>query len=267
VTEDDLPVRKPVGGQAAQPPVVPAQLMRIYRVIWLAVLVVGLGSGFAAAKVMQHRDDAAQQKAEPGRLRPADPAISALPPDPFASPLPRYRPQLVDRTPVRVTGAVYGPGERTETRDDLGLPFAFRLPVDWPCVLGTVRPAEILRHCFVDAGSGDAGQANRLRVRMILRPCPGACAAATRRELDRDWLSEWRDQTGPWKQLPPPTRVVDAATRWTEQRDGTGYVLVMSHVFTAPGGARYHVGAAADGPAAKAAALQKIINDIRTQTP
>jgi hypothetical protein len=192
---------------------------------------------------------------------------SALPPDPFASPMPRFHPELRDRAPVRVTGSVYEGGERTEVRDDIGLPFAFRLPVDWPCVVGSDRPAAVLRHCFADAGSGDAGQANRLRVRVILRLCPGTCPAAAQRKLDGDWLSEWRDQTGPWKRLPAPTRVTDATTRWTEQREGGGYVLVMSHVFTGPGRIRYHVGAAADGPAAKAATLQKIINDIRTQTP
>jgi hypothetical protein len=106
---------------------------------------------------------------------------------------------------------------------------------------------------WVCVDEGDPG--NRQRVNVMLRPCPAPCGAADRDRLDTEWFEE--DLPG-------------ARTAYLETSDHDGrYALHLSHFFAgSPEAApRRQVGVSAFAPPASRAAVQKVANDIFTQTP
>jgi hypothetical protein len=109
----------------------------------------------------------------------------------------------------------------------------------------------------VDEQNVGAGQ----RVNVMLRPCPTTCTPAERREMDRAWFDE------PARALPGD----DDRTSYVEtQRNARDrYSLDLSRFFAVRAGQplRWQVGVYAESPPETRGQVQKILNDIVTQTP
>lgn len=190
----------------------------------------------------------------------AVPKPSTTPSPPFIGIQPRDRPaQLSTHPPVSVVGPVFGPTEPTITRNDLGIPFAFRLPPGWACVRYSADQAHGVRRACIDSDVTHFTE----QVRIVISECEDGCQPTTRAEMTRGgWPSMW---------APPATAgwaTRDADTRFVERVGPDGrYHLWMAHFATANGGAAIvRIGVAVDGPTASRETLQKIVNDIRTQT-
>jgi hypothetical protein len=175
------------------------------------------------------------------------------PGQPPASPEPALR-----RTPpVRVVGPSFGAGERTYTMAFPGWPFAFRTPPDWGCLAGSLDlPGSRAWVCVDEKNPG-----SQQRVNVMLRPCPTTCTPAEQREMVDAWLDE------PDQAVAGP----DDRTTYVERESNLRglYEVDLSRFFADPTGGplRWQVGVYVESPAQTRAQVQKVLNDIATQTP
>ncbi|GAA3394177.1 hypothetical protein GCM10020369_62560 [Cryptosporangium minutisporangium] len=161
-------------------------------------------------------------------------------------------PELKQELQVVVVGAVFASGEQTRTEQRAGWPFAFRVPVGWMCDGAQV----------VDGKNSDGavcrppGRAGTL-VEIGVRECDAPCDGAEQTLLTND--------------VPGPLTRGDATTSYHESADAkyNEYRLVMSHFFGDGRGEplRWQVVVVGTSPPSEQAELQKVTNDIRTQTP
>jgi hypothetical protein len=137
-----------------------------------------------------------------------------------------------------------------------GWPFAFRTPGTWGCIGGKVNlPDARARVCIDEDNPG-----GRQRVNIMLRPCPAPCGTAERKKMDLEWFEDDA----------PGVRTADRTTAYVETKDSEGrYVLHLSHFFAESQGAAptWQVGVSAIAPPATKADVQKVANDVLTQTP
>ncbi|GAA3334885.1 hypothetical protein GCM10020358_01000 [Amorphoplanes nipponensis] len=179
---------------------------------------------------------------------PADPA-----PEPTGA-VPSGKPTLRSLPVRKLVGPAYAAGEKTYTMGFGGWPFAFRTPGSWGCVAGRLDLPEAKAWVCVDEGNPGSGQ----RLQIMLRPCPAPCGATERDRLSTEWFDPGAK-----------ARAFDESTWYVETpRDAKGrYTLDMSHFFTDPGGAgMWQVGVGAFSPPATRTAIQKVFNDVLTQT-
>ncbi|TQS41009.1 hypothetical protein [Cryptosporangium phraense] len=184
-------------------------------------------------------------------------APAANPPAaPTAAPTPGSTadvPTFKKMLPVIVTGAVFDQGEQVSVIAEPGWPFAFRVPTGWRCT-----PAQIIDG---DASAGlecrPPGESNTL-VQVGLRACDRPCDPTTQDLMNRDIA-------------PAPLTEGDASTSYAEVADGRDnrYGLLVSHFFGPQPGEQptWQVVVRARSPHTDRAAVQKVANDIRTQTP
>jgi len=154
-----------------------------------------------------------------------------------------------------LVGPAYAAGEDTYTMAFTGWPFAFRTPRTWGCVAGRLDLPQAKAWVCIDEADPDNGQ----RMQIMLRPCPAPCGAAERARLTTEWFDPGAK-----------ARVHDERTSYVETpRDAKGrYTLDMSHFFAAtPGGdLEWQVGIGAFTPPEAKADIQKMFNDVLTQT-
>ncbi|WP_035859263.1 hypothetical protein [Cryptosporangium arvum] len=164
--------------------------------------------------------------------------------------LPAFRKAL----PVIVTGSIFDSGEQTDLIQREGWPFAFRVPVGWFCDEAMV----------IDGANNDGvecrppGRTNGSSVAVGIRDCESPCDSETQELMNRDIASGTLIEG-------------DATTSYTEvanPKDNV-YSLFVSHFFGSEPGQplRWQVVVRGSGPHTDRAAIQKVANDIRTQTP
>jgi hypothetical protein len=154
-----------------------------------------------------------------------------------------------------VLGPNYRAGESTYTMDFAGWPFAFRTPGTWGCLAGRVALPDTRARVCIDEGNPGA----RHRVGVALRACATPCSAATQ----RSYVQQWYD--------PGPTvKTWDPRTTYAEGRTASGlYELDLCRFFGATAGAppTWQVCVTASSPDATKATVQKVVNEIVSQTP
>ncbi|MEV0900414.1 hypothetical protein [Actinoplanes sp. NPDC049802] len=197
-----------------------------------------------------------------------EPTVPALPPLPTDGPgLPTPggvppggsagEPTLRAGAPARkVTGATFAAGDETYTMSFRGWPFAFRTPSSWGCLGAKVDLAGAKAYVCVDEGNPGSGK----RVVVMVRPCAAPCGQARMAQLDEELFTA---ATEP--------RRVDATTRFGQIKENSEgrYVLVLSHFFADGGGTgtpRWQVGVAGTAPPKARADVQKVVNEILSQT-
>jgi len=158
-------------------------------------------------------------------------------------------------TPARsLVGPTWAAGDDTYTMAFTGWPFAFRTPRDWGCMAGRLDLPQAKAWVCINERDPGSGQ----RMQIMLRPCPAPCGAAVRARLTTEWFDPGAEG-----------RVHDERTSYVETpRDAKGrYTLDMSHFFADPaGGATWQVGIGAFTPPEKKADIQKMFNDVLTQS-
>ncbi|GAB7192634.1 hypothetical protein NUM3379_33430 [Kineococcus sp. NUM-3379] len=272
-----VPGAVPGGGRGAQPWAPGPRSRRgpatatIVAVVAAAVAGLALlaGGGLVLVSAVREQLAAAGSPADPfPPQRPAPP--DAAPPDPAPSdpaapgpgavpwPGPAGEPELREQPVRTLVGPSYEEGEETWTMAFEGFPFAFRTPASWGCVATDQTAAPDARGwvCIDEQNPGD-----RQRVNIRLRPCPAPCGPGERRDLDEAWFDE-----------PADAHPADERTTWDEDppvRQEGDYALDVSRYFgDAPGGPpRWQLGVYVSSPPQTREEVQKVLNDIVTQTP
>lgn len=177
----------------------------------------------------------------------------SAPPTSAPSPLPTLR----DVPLVAVVGPGFDSNDDTYTMAFPGYPFAFRVSGSWGCIRATMDgiPDANAWAC-IDEQNPDSGQ----RLELLIRPCPAGCGPAQQDQLDRAWFDD-----------PEEAMTFDATTRLVEveENDEGRYTASMTHEFAvAPGGPLvWQVAAHVESPPETREDVQKILTDIRSQTP
>lgn len=183
---------------------------------------------------------------------PSQPSAAAKPSLPGSGkPTPR---QATART---IVGPSFAEGESTFLMAFNGWPFAFRAPGTWGCLAGNVEniPDAAAWVCVDEQNSG-AGQ----KLNIMLRQCPTTCTPQERSDMNAKWL----DAAASAKP------VLDDRTWFveTESNSKGKYSLDISRFIPAQQGQaiKWQVGAYVESPGATRGTVQKIINEIVTQT-
>jgi hypothetical protein len=160
---------------------------------------------------------------------------------------------------VAIVGPTWRPRETTFTTALYNVPFAFRSPTSWKCSMqGT--GAGTLHTCYTPNPEAK-GPGN---MSIFVRPCASGCPADVRARMNRDWLTGGA--------AVPTLTQFDDTTYWTQITAGGRYTIYMTHFFgddaaTADQWQVTIVGWAGAADQPQIDALQKVINDIRSQTP
>ncbi|MEU4564354.1 hypothetical protein AB0F72_38730 [Actinoplanes sp. NPDC023936] len=159
------------------------------------------------------------------------------------------RPELRDGATARkVAGPSFGAAEKTATMRFPGWPFAFRTPATWGCLGAKVDLADAKAYICADATNPSSDK----RVGVLLRACAPPCDEEQTARLTTEWFSAEPES-------------VDATTNLLEAAEDGGYQMEMDHFFGGPP-LKWQVGVAGTAPAKSRAEVQKIANDILTQT-
>jgi hypothetical protein len=175
-----------------------------------------------------------------------------------ASALRSGRPTLKQVTPRSVVGPMFDMNDSTYLMGFAGWPFAFRTPHSWGCMGGQVVSVPDARGwlCVDEQHPGD-----RQRVQIVLRRCPTTCTDGERQQMNADGLKE------PAKAVPGG----DDRTVYVEVASNAKglYSVDLSRFFAERTGQplRWQVGVYVESPPDTRAEVQKILNDIVTQTP
>lgn len=133
-----------------------------------------------------------------------------------------------------------------------GMPFDFHTPKTWGCVKGSVGFTAEAWRCLDENSSSSAPI-----VDIIAMKCASKCQEADREKVD-DVLA-----------YDPAYKTKDATTRWAEKTDENGrYYLAMNHVYVITTGqaAEWVIVTDASAKPENVTAVQKVVNDIWSQT-
>jgi hypothetical protein len=179
-------------------------------------------------------------------------SVADLAGDPFvsAAPIPP-RPAHRSGAAQPLVSAVFGATDATRKMDLPGLPFTFLTPSSWGCLTGSVTVSAQAWRCIDEHAGTDRPQLD-----IVVRHCAAACTEAQRAELDT-LLTH-----------PATYQVRDTATRYAERVVDGRYVLTLNRVFTvvARGAADWQLLVEAEAAPGDAATVQKIVNDVWSQT-
>jgi hypothetical protein len=188
--------------------------------------------------------------------QPQSPAPTGSPaPEPTDEPA--GEPTLRDVELVSLIGPNFEPGDETFTMAFNGWPFAFRAPGHWDCLRGDEIPlfpgAEIW-------GCRDLDGNDDQRANVMLWECDSGCDEAEQQEKIDTWLDE-ADRAEQWDDS--PTFYVE-----TDENDDNLYSVDLGHFFGTDDTdeLRWMVGVYVESPPDTRADVQKIVNDILSQT-
>ncbi len=254
------PVSRPVSRLVSRPATNPRTplVIGLITAVTALLFVVGGGVGYT---LLSNPDETVSATAAPPptRTAAATPTPGSAPSaSPSRSPLPATKPVLRSGKSVSVVGPTFQPGDATYTFAFNGWPFAFRGPSSWGCISATVPGApDAYAWTCLDEKNPNAGQ----RANIMLRPCPTTCGDAEQKAMNKLWFDN-EPQRARWK---------DPTTSYIEDPENArgNYSVDMSHFFGAtPGGPlRWQVGVFVESPPATKGAVQKVLNDVRSQTP
>ncbi len=157
-----------------------------------------------------------------------------------------------------VLGPTFGPNEETYTMAFGGWPFAFRTPKTWGCLAGNLpKLPDAKAWVCIDEQHPEKKQ----KVNVMFRACPTTCTPAERQTMNNAWFDE-------------PTKARqggDDRTSFVEtQRNSEGFYTVDFSRFFGPEPGqplKWQVGVFVKSPPETAGDVQKVLNDIATQTP
>jgi hypothetical protein len=251
------PVFRPPG-----PPTPPRRTGLLVAAIAGATVLIMLVCGGAGLALRAQREPTGTARpsatAAPTESVPGPTGPSPTGPSPRPSPQSSATPTLKSAvSPATVVGPTFRAGEATYTMAFPGWPFAFRVPKTWGCLKGNFEGLpDALAWVCVDEGNAGARQ----KANVLLRRCPTTCTGPEQTVMDKVWFDK-----------PEQAVRADATTRYVETARNTEglYTVDMSHFF-APGPGRppqWQVGVFVQSPPGTKAAVQKIVNDVRAQTP
>jgi hypothetical protein len=146
----------------------------------------------------------------------------------------------------------------TRTISLKGVPFSFRVPQSWGCLLLSYDPTSTVVSCIDDTFKGD----QRPRVRLTFRACPSGCSATQQRQNRADIETFGKRWTAPDNQ----STYAEAKNVTTSIGAGR-YVLVVSRFFHGKPGGQLdrQLVVTASGGADRAGQVQQIVNDVRVR--
>jgi hypothetical protein len=188
---------------------------------------------------------------------PTTPAPNTAAPSPSTS-SDSTKPSLRSVPARSVVGPTFGPNEETYTMAFPGWPFAFRTPKTWGCLGGNIpKLPDAKAWVCIDEQHPEKKQ----KVNVMFRACPTTCTPAERQTMNNAWFDE-------------PTKARqggDDRTSFVEtQRNSEGFYTVdFSRFFSPEPGQplKWQVGVFVKSPPETAGDVQKILNDIASQTP
>jgi hypothetical protein len=274
----------PPPSQLASSVVTPANSRRSLAILAACVavaIVVVAGGGLLASYLVGRQDDSdtratATSEPAPSFSEPAwttDPQTSPEPapsesspvtPEPSSPTEPSPRPTGggSDGPPGLVAGPTFGADEPTYLMDLEGFPFDFRVPRSWGCVRSDKGGPGATRWVCIDEGYIFGSKTGDPPGGIIeVRECPAPCGS-----------DEWTTARDTLVGVHGDWRRVDETTMYAEWQvpDESGRVSVaMSHIFSAEsdGSADTHVAVRLTGSPDELPNMQKIINEIRANTP
>ena len=232
---------------APRPPVYPAPRIGPWQQFWVTVgLLLCMGVcpwGFAKFG---------------GVFDEPDPIPTARSTDvPTLTGAPFTSPTLRDVAPVSVVGPTWQRDEDWTLMALTGAPFAFRVGGTWTCSTLRTDSGDELHELTGQCTDENAEPSRAPTIDLLIRQCDDVCDPAERSRLDDAWFSDGAASI-----------LRDATTRYTEYTTDGRYHLVVSHYFPEqPGGElTWHVAIKAECQPEDLAVVQKIVNDIRTQS-
>ncbi|MEQ4207207.1 hypothetical protein [Actinopolymorpha sp. B9G3] len=244
-------------------------LLVVAACILAACAVIG-GGGFLARALVDSGDDVAGPRApQAGQTEPL-PAPSESPPDGDStspqdplSPSSSPRSHIPDGPAGPVAGPTFGKDEPTYLMDLRGFSFDFRVPKSWGCLRSSKAGPDAVRWICVDESYAFSGHPGDPPGGIVeVQRCRPRCDGAQWGKI-RDQLPEL---SANWRRTDDTTMYVE----WTVGSGATARTSVaLSHVFAEAGRghADTHVAVRLAGTPDQKRTLQKIVNDIRTQTP
>jgi hypothetical protein len=229
-----------------------------------AVLVLG-GGGVALVLNAKHGSDQTSPVAGPTTptgvdrtlAGPTTTAPDTAAPSPITS-TDSTKPSLRQVPERSVVGPTFGPTEETFTMAFEGWPFAFRTPKSWGCMKGNISniPDAKAWVCIDEQHPEKKQKAN-----VMFRVCPTTCTPAERDTMNKAWFDE-----------PAKARQGgDDRTFLVEtQRNTDGFYTVDFSRFFGPQPGqplKWQVGVFVKSPPESAGDVQKILNDVFSQTP
>lgn len=217
------------------------------------VMLLCICGGIGMALINRGDDEQGKPPSATG-TQPTTAPSNGLPPQPTeATPQQTSGKPPLRPAPARtLVGPSFAPGDDTYTMSFAGWPFAFRTPSSWACANRRVDLAEVKVWVCVTDLDPDSEQ----RLQILVRPCPAPCGQKERAVLNADWFNP---------ALRPQQR--DPNTWYVETpRDTKGrYALDMSRFFPVEE-PKWHVGVGVHSPPSAKSDVQKIVNDVLTQT-
>ncbi len=260
------PVPAPAAPVGPPPAGGPARSSVIIVLVGVIVAIVLLGSGTLAAILLTRHSPPANPVAgsttgtvpTPAATSAGTPAATATTGSPAAPPAPlgSAKPTLRAVPAHSVVGPTFGANDATFTMAFQGWPFAFRTPKTWGCLVATVDKIPDARAwgCIDEGHPGNKEKAN-----LMLRACPTTCTQAERTSMNRDWFD---DATKAKQAGDDRTYLVE-----TPNNSKGLYSVDFSRFFgPAPGQLTWQVGVYVEAPSASKADVQKILNDVASQT-
>ncbi|WP_163512388.1 hypothetical protein [Fodinicola acaciae] len=226
----------------------PAKLV-VPAVIAVLVLTIAYFSGALVHSAIERPSDIVRAVPEPS-MSPSPPFVGYTPTNKPAKWTPPARLQPL-------VGPVFPDNAKVGVRNDLNLPFAFKLPGGWVCVPLTTDASYGVRADCVNSGATTF----TIQLRIMARDCVNGCGTAVRDQLARHgWPAAWAPPAGvSWT-------VADMAAQYAQVTAAARYHLWVSLIARANNDkARMQVAVAIDGPVADTVLMQQIVNDIRMQ--
>lgn len=157
---------------------------------------------------------------------------------------------------VSLVGATYPRHADIQLADGLGLPFSF----GWPRPPFSIDLGESSYSIYRRVLTGENPATASVDARIAVHPCRDLAACLTgRAEFDRQWTTYFKAAV--------PRTAKDDRTWITVQPAGSKpYALTMTHAFRS-GDRWWLVGVMVTGRPGEEPAVQRVVNDIRSQTP
>lgn len=238
----------------------PANNRRSLAILGLCVAVamaVVVGGGLLVMNLLGRQKDSGTRAETTSRPIPSMTAPAWPPREPSRRPTG----EGVDGPPGLVVGPTFGTDEPTYLMDLGGFPFDFRVPGSWGCIRSSKAGPGATRWVCIDEGYVFGSKTGDPPGGIIeVRDCPAPCGS--------DEWSVVRDTLpvrGEWRNVDDSTMYAE----WQVPDQPERVAVAMSHVFSSEsdGSVDTHVAVRLTGSTEELSDLQKILNDIRANTP
>jgi hypothetical protein len=183
-------------------------------------------------------------------------------PTPSSSPTPPSKVSPAPEPPTKgswpASWKKFGKTDKTYTMKLAGVPFSFRVPASWGCLLLSSDANTTVVSCIEDSYPND----QRPRVRLTFRACPNSCSATQQRQQRADI------ETFGQRWIAPDTQSTYAEAKSVSTSIGDGrYVVAISRFFHSKSGGSLDRQLIITGSGGKDRVdqVQQTLNDIRVR--